>query len=220
MTIADIEDLARRGESESIEFKRSTGQLGRAAEALCAFLNARGGSVLVGVSPDRKIVGQLVNDSTLQDVAQVLKRFDPAAPIQIHRVPVPDSGHEVLVLEANASHESRPFTFDGRPYERIASTTSLMSQEKYQRLLLERAHASHRWENLSATLSLDDLDYDEILKTVRLGIAAGRMSPSVSEDAADVLNRLGLRIRDRLLSAAVVVFGRRLLPDYPQCQFN
>jgi len=220
MTIADIEDLARRGESESIEFKRSTGQLGRAAEALCAFLNGRGGSALVGVSPDRKIVGQLVNDSTLQDVAQVLKRFDPAAPIQIHRVPVPDSGHEVLVLEANASHESRPFAFDGRPYERIASTTSLMSQEKYQRLLLERAHASHRWENLSATLSLDDLDYDEILKTVRLGIAAGRMSPSVSEDAADVLNRLGLRIRDRLLSAAVVVFGRRLLPDYPQCQLR
>ena len=89
--------------------------MGRAAEALCAFLNARGGSVLVGVSPDRKIVGQLVNDSTLQDVAQVLKRLDPSAPIQIHGVPVPDSGHEVLVLEANASHESRTFTFDGRP---------------------------------------------------------------------------------------------------------
>ncbi len=135
MTIADIQDLARRGESESIEFKRSTGQLGLGAEALCAFLEGRGGSVLVGVSPDRRIVGQFVNDNTLQDVA----------PVQIHRVPVPDSGQE-----------SRPFRFDGRPYERIGSNASLMSQEKYQRLLLERAHASHRWESLSAS-SLDDL---------------------------------------------------------------
>ena len=39
MTISELEALVRRGESDSVEFKKSTGQLTRAAETLCAFLN-------------------------------------------------------------------------------------------------------------------------------------------------------------------------------------
>jgi hypothetical protein len=39
-----------------------------------------------------------------------------------------------------------------------------MPQETYQRLLLERAHAKQRWENLPAAVTLEDLDQDEILK--------------------------------------------------------
>ena len=54
MTISELEALVRRGESDSVEFKKSTGQLTRAAEALCAFLNRHGGLVVVGVSPDRE----------------------------------------------------------------------------------------------------------------------------------------------------------------------
>jgi len=47
MIVADVEQ-ARSGESERLEFKTSTGQLNRAAETLCAFLNADGGQVLFG----------------------------------------------------------------------------------------------------------------------------------------------------------------------------
>ena len=220
MTILETEALVRRGESDSVEFKKSTGQLTRAAETLCAFLNGHGGIVLVGVSPDKKITGQIVADGTLRDIAQCFKRFEPPAHIQIHRVSLPNSGREVIVLQAAASYETRPFAFDGRSYERVGSTTSVMPQETYQRLLLERAHAKQRWENLPAAATLEDLDQDEILRTLKLGAAAGRMSASMSAHAADVLDRLGLRDHDRVINAAVVVFGRRMLPDYPQCQLR
>ncbi len=69
MTIWELEALAHRGESDSVEFKKSTGQLTRAAETLCAFLNGHGGFVVVGVSPDNKITGQIVADGTLRDIA-------------------------------------------------------------------------------------------------------------------------------------------------------
>ncbi len=202
MTISELEALVRRGESDSVEFKKSTGQLTRAAETLCAFLNGHGGLVVVGVSPDKKITGQIVADGTLQDIAQCFKRFEPPAPIRIHRVPLPYSDREVLVLQADTSFETRPFVFDGRSYERVGSTTSVMSQETYQRLLLERAHAKQRWENLPAAVTLEDLDHDEVLRTLKLGAAAGRMPASVSAGAADVLDRLGLRVRDHVLNAA------------------
>jgi ATP-dependent DNA helicase RecG len=60
MTISELEALVRRGESDSVEFKKSTGQLSRAAETLCAFLNGHGGVVVIGVlgqqdhRPDRR----------------------------------------------------------------------------------------------------------------------------------------------------------------------
>jgi ATP-dependent DNA helicase RecG len=172
------------------------------------------------VSPDKKIAGQIVADGTLRDIAQCFKRFEPPAHIQLHRVSLPNSGREVIVLQASASYETRPFAFDERSYERVGSTTSVMPQETYQRLLLERAHAKQRWENLPAAVTLEDLDQDEILRTLKLGAAAGRMSASMSANAADVLDRLGLRDHDRALNAAVVVFGRHMLPDYPQCQLR
>jgi len=125
MTILEIEALVRRGESDSVEFKKSTGQLTRAAETLCAFLNGHGGIVLVGVSPDKEITGQIVADGTLRDIAQCFKRFEPPAHIQIHRVSLPNSGREVIVLQTAASYETRPFAFDGRSYERVGSTTSI-----------------------------------------------------------------------------------------------
>jgi len=50
MQLQDVEKLIRNGESETVEFKKSTGQLRRAAETLCSMLNGRGDMVLFGVT--------------------------------------------------------------------------------------------------------------------------------------------------------------------------
>lgn len=86
MTLAQVKKLIANGESASVEFKKSTGQLTRAAETLCAFLNGSGGTVLFGVSADCSVVGQLVSDDTLRDVAQILRRIEPPASVHIARV--------------------------------------------------------------------------------------------------------------------------------------
>ncbi|MBD3162861.1 MAG: hypothetical protein GF355_14260 [Candidatus Eisenbacteria bacterium] len=44
-----LEKAVAGGESETLEFKKSTGQLTRAGEALCGFLNGTGGKVVIGV---------------------------------------------------------------------------------------------------------------------------------------------------------------------------
>ena len=68
MEFSDIERLASGGESETLEFKTTTGQRREAARTLSAMLNGQGGSVLFGVCPDGKVVGQQVADSTLEKV--------------------------------------------------------------------------------------------------------------------------------------------------------
>jgi ATP-dependent DNA helicase RecG len=49
--------LLLQGENETIEFKRSTGELKEAMQTLCAFFNGTGGTVIFGIKPDATIEG-------------------------------------------------------------------------------------------------------------------------------------------------------------------
>jgi predicted HTH transcriptional regulator len=60
MTLQDLEHIAAAGESETVEFKKSTAQLTRAGETLSAFLNCQGGRVFIGVTPEGRVVGQQI----------------------------------------------------------------------------------------------------------------------------------------------------------------
>jgi ATP-dependent DNA helicase RecG len=221
VTSQEISNLVGRGESEQLEFKQSSAQFPRAGETLCAFMNGQGGQVLVGVGPDGTVLGQTIADKTFQELAQILRRFDPPIPIESDRVPVGTSELEVLVLRAAPASDTLPCTYDGRPYQRIGTTTSVMPQETYQRLLLERSHSRRRWENESADVRIDELDVEEIRRTIQTSIASGRLpADTSSDDLTDVMDRLGLRVRGSLVNAAIVAFGREFLPHYPQCQLR
>lgn len=209
--------VVKEREGPALEFKRSTGELKEGMQTLCAFLNGSGGMVLFGVRPDGTIEGQTVSDQTLRDIAQAGDRFEPPAHVSIHRVRV-KAGREVIAVVVEGGLDVRPFTYEGRPYERVASSTRRMPQAKYERLLVERGHAKRRWENLPAEgLTLKDLDRKEILRTRELAIQQNRISPATSRDTGEILDRLGLRMGGVLTQAAQVLYGTRLLPDYPQC---
>ena len=64
----ELKRLVTDGESEQVEFKRSTGQRTEAMKAVCAMLNGLGGFVLFGVD-DRSIIGQEVSARTHEDIA-------------------------------------------------------------------------------------------------------------------------------------------------------
>ena len=52
MTPEQISAWAAGGESETLEFKKSTAEKDRGCRTLCAFANGRGGRLLFGVTPD------------------------------------------------------------------------------------------------------------------------------------------------------------------------
>lgn len=216
MKLADLEQLIAGGESETLELKRSTAELRRAGETLCAFLNGEGGQVVIGVAPDGKINGQQVSDSTLRDVAAMLGRFEPAARVEMERVDI-GGGRTVFVLDAPSAREHAPFIFEGKPYRRVGSTTTVMGQDEYGRLLLDRNHSRHRWENQPAIgVRLEDLDHEEIRRTRQTAIEQRRLSAGTSMDVGDILERLGLRIDGQITQAAQILYGTKFLPDYPQ----
>jgi ATP-dependent DNA helicase RecG len=215
-----LKNTIARAEGSEVEFKRTTGELKEGLEAICGFLNAKGGRVLFGVDRKGAIVGQQVSEQTIHEITEAFRRFEPPAVIDIDRVKV-KGGREVVVLSVRPNAEALPFTFDGRPFERVGNTTRKMSQARYEALLLERAHASRRWENMAAyRVTLKDLDHEEILRTREAAIGQRRISAGTSMNVEDILDRLGLRIDGEITQAAQVLYGTRFLPDYPQCHLK
>ena len=217
-SLQQLQTWVEQGESETQEFKLSTGQRTEAARSLCAFLNHRGGRVLFGVDAQGHIVGQEVSDKTLADIAHELRAIDPPALPNIERIALA-SGREVVAVTVERGAR-RPHTFRGEAYRRVGTTNRQLSREEYGQILLEQLHSTVRWESEPATgWAIADLDATEIVRTLEEAIRRGRADDPGTRDLAEILRGLGLIKDGQILRAAVVLFARpdRLLPDYPQC---
>ena len=218
MTHHRITRLASSGESETQEFKATTGTRREAAMTMCAFLNQGGGQVLFGVTSAGVVVGQQVGGRTIEELSAELRQIDPPAFPTVERVPV-DGGREVIVVSTGQG-ASRPYTYRGSAYRRVGNTTLVMSADEYNRMLFERMHSEQRWENQPATgWSVFDLDLAEIRRTVEEAVRRGRLEEPFSRDPADMLRGLGLLRDGVLLRAAAALFGstERLEFEMPQC---
>jgi len=210
VTLAELEALISTGESEQLEFKRSTSLLRAGCDTLCAFLNGRGGTVLFGVSDSGRIVGQHCSDASRREMAEALRRIEPSAQATIDEVPLPgDESKRVIALRVPPGQGMRPFFHDGRAFQRIASSTGRMPQPVLEGLLLERSHPIQRWETQKAVgITADDLDQEELLRTLRVGVQAGRLPEAALSDQAGALERLQLLRDGAITLAAQVLFGR------------
>ena len=61
-------------ESETVELKKSTAQLGRALKAACAFANYKGGTIYFGISDQGDVVGQDVSDATSKKISGKIRQ--------------------------------------------------------------------------------------------------------------------------------------------------
>jgi len=218
MMLGELNAIVAGGESEQVEFKKSTGQRTDAAKAVCAMLNARGGFMLFGVTDAGDMVGQQVTAKTLENVVRELRKIEPSVLLNPEEVTLSDDRSVIVIPVPQLG--GGPYTYDGRPYVRQGPTTIIMPQEQYRRLLLEQMHPTQRWESQPAyEFGIEDLDHAEITRTVDEAIRRGRMEEPGTRDPEALLLGLDLIQHGRLLNAAVVLFGKtdRFMPHYPQC---
>lgn len=217
MLLDELKRLISKGESESLEFKKTTGQKSEAVKTVCAFLNGLGGIVIFGVSDCGTLVGQHVVSKTLEDIANELKRIEPPAFPEIKTIPIGDDKKVIVILVPG---ENGTYTYDGRSYLRHGPTTQIMPKTEYEKRLIERLHAVSRWENqpVAEGISVDDLDHEEIRNVVKSACLKGRMNEPKYDDVGSLLMGLELIYKGKLLNAALALFGKneQLAIFYPQ----
>lgn len=215
--ITHLKKLIQQGESQYLEFKKSTTQIKPAFETACAFLNNKGGIVLIGVKDNGQIIGQEITDETKKLIANESRKIEPKSHIDLHYVKIDDNKH-VIVIEV-PSGKYTPYIYDGRPFERNQSTTERMTQHRYEQLIIKRGQLNHAWEEQPAYgYDINDLDHDEIRKTIKDGIDQNRIAiESSNNNIESILTHLKLIIDGYLTNAAVVLFAKEISSYYSQC---
>lgn len=223
MTLEQLQSLVTQGESETLEFKKTTGERREGMQSLCAMLNHRGGSVLFGIDPGGQINGQQVSDRTVEEVAQEIQQIEPTIFPQIDRIDLrAGMGMQVVSIRVSPG-PNRPYSYKGQAYKRVGNTSPKMSRDEYNRILIERFHGERRWETeIAEGWTLADLDTSEVTRTVEEAIRRGRMEDPGTRDPQSMLRGLSLLRNEQLLRAAVVLFGRqeRLEAELPQCMLR
>lgn len=217
MGLEEFQKLIAKGESEDLEFKKTTGQRTEAAKTVCALLNGLGGFVVFGVSDKGETIGQQVTAKTLEDIALELRRIEPLAFPEIETVNI---GNDKSVIVIRVTGTMGTYCYDGRPYIRHGPTTQIMPRGEYEKRVVDKFHAHRRWENELAPdwVTIEDLDQEEIQTTLQNAIKLGRMKQPSHTDAESILRGLSLFDDGRLINAAVALYGKseRLFANYPQ----
>ena len=220
MDLVNIMSLATQPESNTLEFKSSLKQIRPAMETLCGFLNGQGGTVLIGIGDQGKILGQTISDRTKQEIARELSRIEPHAELMSYYVPV-NSKQFIVVLQASPS-SYKPHVYDGRAFERVESTTRRVSQHYYEQLLVQRNQLNHAWEDAFAVdYTMDMLDEEEVKRTVYEGIQQNRLPTMASSETTEAtLSRFKLLHQGKLRRAAIVLFAKENHIYYKQCMIK
>ncbi|MGD9152968.1 MAG: putative DNA binding domain-containing protein [Gammaproteobacteria bacterium] len=221
MKLEDIRVLIAKGESDILEFKKSTAQLKSAGETLCAFLNNKGGVVFIGVSDKGEIIGQQVTEKTRREIGGMLAKLAPEHNVEVSYIEI-NNDKEVIVLRAKPYTDLKPYTFNGKAYIRIESSTHPMSRDQYQRMNLNYMHQHRSWEKgIIEDAVLENLDAEEIMRTMTEGIANKRIpADRVTNKPKIVLKRLGLLKNDKITNAAMILFGKEPAFWLPQCSIR
>lgn len=221
MTIDDIRALIANDEHRTLELKKTTGELKDGMHSACAFLNTDGGWLIFGIAPTSlKILGQDVTEKTLREIAEALAGLEPALDVHVEYVDIPDrEGQKVIAMYFDPFVWGKtPFTYHGCPYYKVESTTKRMPREMFEERLRIAKPKLYAWERQEADgIGITDLDESRIRGAVRLGVEAGRISPSaLTDDATRVLSKWHLLTKDgKPNNAAAFLFGTNT-NEYPQ----
>ena len=201
------EMLARKlgeGESQKLEFKESFGS--ECIETACAFANANGGWILVGVRNDGTPNGMPLPIEAFRDFEQkISSATEPRLSVEVESVKW--RGKEVVVIKV-PEHPLKPLGVRGRCYIRRGSTNHQMTPSEIAECHLKSTGASMDSVAVPGA-ALSDLDMDSVRRYMTLANEAHRRDFNLSDDPWLVLKKLGfVRDEDSIPRAILLAFGK------------
>ena len=193
-------------ESETLEFKKTTGEVDKAMDNIASMLNKHGhGTLYFGVSPNGEVVGQQISASSLDDVAKKIKEA-------IKPMIYPEIKKETLdnryVIRVDFSGKERPYSSFGRYYKRVFDRTEEMTPDELKRMMAESDRSS-QWENNLTKYGLDAVDKTSIEEFYQRAVSCGRLEEMPAYNAEELLTGLGLYEHGKLTNAGYYLFSNK-----------
>lgn len=217
-----VRTLLKKGESSHVEFKSAAADLDTLGKTICAFLNSGGGQIVIGVSNDGQVEGE-INLSKITTMLRPLSGgklpgglISPNAMWDVSEEAI--DGGTVAIVDVPGGGDL-PYVFEDGIFVRVGTQTRPATGSQTRALVEKRYLLGARWERQPASeVTLSDLDEKEILKTAKIATDKRGWQFRDSDDLTAILEDLSLIDHGRLTNAAVVLFAKEAGHIFPQSQ--
>ena len=190
-------------ETETLEFKKTTGEMKEAMISISSILNKHGiGTLYFGVKPNGDVCGQDVSESSLRDVSRaVYESIRPQIYPAIEELEL--SGKHLIKVEFNGNNT--PYSASGRYYLRTADEDREVSPEELKIFFISNEYKD-RWENAASSVSAKQIDRTAVKSFWQRAVSVGRM-PEGKYTCPMILKRYGLVRGSNLNHAGEYLFS-------------
>jgi len=190
-------------ETETVEYKKTTGELKEGVISIVSILNKHnGGKLYFGVKPDGTIVGQGVSDKTLRDISQAIyNHIEPQIFPDIRSVVIDNKNCILVTFEG----DNVPYFAYGRAYMRVADEDRVMSPQELESFYKRKLEYTEKWDSGTSENTIDNVSEKLLSKYIKKANAAGRLDYEYT-NKRDILQKLELLQNDNLTNAAEVMF--------------
>lgn len=203
-------------ETETLEFKKSTGELKEAMNSICAILNKhQQGEVYFGVKSDGTPIGQVVTEESVREVSQKIKNFiEPKIYPEINKVVIDGKDCIHVKFEGNQT----PYFAYGVARIRVADEDLPLSPQELAEYIRKSDREENRWENLISNKTIDDVDEELLMKYTKRAHEVGRIAIDYT-DKKTVLNQLEMSEGNYLINAGKALFADDFIQDIQMAIF-
>ncbi len=211
----ELMKVIEKGESERVEFKKSTAQMDRALKAMCSFLNHKGGVVYFGISDKNELICQDVSDSTLKSISQKIRQ--KIKPEVSPGIKVWVTGGKKVIEVKVAKGTNKPYYLDGIAYKRAGSESPVIAPDELEKII-QNKHDQEFDSNICRGSVYGDIDLEAVdwFRRKYREISGKELYGS----NADVLKSLNCVVNEgaklRPTNAGILLFGKNPAKFFPR----
>lgn len=190
-------------ESETIEFKLTTGEKKEATESIVAMLNKHcKGTVYFGVDDSGFVKGQQVSDNTKKDISRVINEMiEPRISPTIETMETEGK----TIIKVTCFGNNRPYSVGGKYLIRVGTENRKMTNDDLKSLIKHEDYSS-KWEEEMTNYSIDDLDDKALLDFYKSAKECGRLEME-EYNKERMLVSLDLTIDGKVNNGCYALFG-------------
>lgn len=211
MTTAELENIVARHEMQCLELKESFSV--ESIETACAFANAQGGYIIIGVDDKGAPSKHELRIEALRDYEnKISTATEPSVAVDAEKILF--QGRDVAVLKV-MENPLKPVAHKGRCFIRKGSVNHQMTPAE-----IAECHLKSTGGSMDAVFvpgaTKDDLNLDAVRRYMRKSVEKGRRAYAEDEDPWEVLLKLEwVKSETEITRAAYLLFAKD-----PQCKFS
>lgn len=119
----ELKFLISQGEGYNLEFKEALSDTFSLTREICAFANANGGKILLGVSDNKEIKGIVITNRLKSQVYDITRNLDPRLEVSLEEI------DNVLIINVPEGL-NKPYSINGRFFIRYGSNSQQLSRDE------------------------------------------------------------------------------------------